>query len=177
MSRASRTPARCRPPGPHLPFGRMPHHCQPRLTDALMVMHCATGAAPGTAFRGHPKCHFCSTKAKPKFLYDEDALHAHLGHDHFSCDLCTRATQQRAAYYGTYADLRDHFQEDHYACPVAECVAAGHVVFRTEVDLAVVGAPGRGGQAGEWALLSRACTVVVAPVCAVVVALRCTYVG
>ena len=63
-------------------------------------------------------------------------LYQHLNHRHFTCDLCFRATRTRSVFFNEYSDLQNHFVDAHFPCMEPGCVAAGHVVFMNEVDLA-----------------------------------------
>eukprot|EP00743_Colponemidia_sp_Colp-15_P010159 GILK01011158.1.p1 GENE.GILK01011158.1~~GILK01011158.1.p1 ORF type:complete len:503 (+),score=79.27 GILK01011158.1:67-1509(+) len=84
----------------------------------------------GTPFKGHPLCEFCSTR-----FYGELELYQHLNSQHESCHICQRTDPNTHIYYGSYADMEDHFRKDHHLCEEPQCLETRFIVFDNPIDL------------------------------------------
>ena len=85
----------------------------PRFSVKQLDKHIKQGD-PATGFPGHPLCRFCNTR----YFNDAD-LFKHLNQDHFSCDLCDRASPDDNQYYKDYKSLERHFRSRHFLCKEA----------------------------------------------------------
>ena len=81
-----------------------------------------------SSLKGHPLCEFCDER-----FFDSEALFKHLRKDHYFCHFCDADGFQY--FYADYADLRGHFDRDHFLCKEPQCEEKKFVVFRTELDL------------------------------------------
>lgn len=88
------------------------------------------GPLEESGFKGHPECRFCH-----KRFYGENELYQHMHSTHEECFLCRRSTPHRHIYYRDYADLENHFRQDHFPCEHPECLEHKFVVFLTEQEL------------------------------------------
>ncbi|MCJ1356509.1 MAG: hypothetical protein MMC33_006504 [Icmadophila ericetorum] len=89
------------------------------------------GAADQSGFRGHPKCEFCR-----KRFYGDDELYLHLRDAHERCFICDRRNEGREAiYFQNFAELQQHFRDDHFPCLDPKCSEEKFVVFGSELDL------------------------------------------
>lgn len=93
-----------------------------------LAQHRRVGDPNDTSYKGHPLCKFCDDR----FL-DDDELHRHLRKNHFWCHICEKDGKQ--LYFQDYANLRQHFREDHYLCEEDMCKYEQYTsVFRSEID-------------------------------------------
>lgn len=85
----------------------------------------------------HQRCTFCAVvgDGASGLYFDESALLRHMRDRHHSCGLCGDSGPG-SDWYAEYVGLQAHFEDDHFPCTEAECVAARHVVFATADELA-----------------------------------------
>ncbi|KAJ3372920.1 hypothetical protein GGF31_001457 [Allomyces arbusculus] len=101
---------------------------------------------PDASFKkGHPSCGFCNVR-----FFGPDELFAHCRVKHEECFLCQR-NGIRDVYYKNYAELENHFHEDHYPCMFSECLEAKFVVFDSDIDLRAHEAEAHPQRAGQRA--------------------------
>lgn len=89
------------------------------------------GAVDQSGFKGHPKCEFCR-----KRFYGDDELFLHLREAHERCFICDRRNEGREAiYFENFAELQQHFRDDHFPCLDPKCLEDRFTVFGSELDL------------------------------------------
>eukprot|EP01025_Chloroclados_australasicus_P023032 TRINITY_DN23528_c1_g1_i6.p1 TRINITY_DN23528_c1_g1~~TRINITY_DN23528_c1_g1_i6.p1 ORF type:complete len:821 (+),score=96.68 TRINITY_DN23528_c1_g1_i6:135-2597(+) len=88
------------------------------------------GPLAETGFSGHPMCRWCRSR-----FYNDDMHYQHMERDHFHCNMCRRNKPNKFEYFNKYDDLQTHFKEEHFLCPMTECLEAKFVVFETEPEL------------------------------------------
>ncbi|KAJ3272607.1 hypothetical protein HK104_004429, partial [Borealophlyctis nickersoniae] len=97
-------------------------------TPATLARHNREGDPDDPSFRGHPSCGFCR-----ELFYGQDELFEHCRQHHEQCFLCQR-NGIRNQYYQNYAELENHFRNDHYLCRHPQCLEKKFVVFATDID-------------------------------------------
>ncbi|WFC93480.1 RING-type E3 ubiquitin transferase [Malassezia brasiliensis] len=81
----------------------------------------------------HRYCEYCR-----QHFYSDDELWVHMRDRHEQCHICkSRSEEERWRYYKDYRMLEQHFQDEHYLCPAAECLAQKFVVFENQMELQV----------------------------------------
>lgn len=81
----------------------------------------------------HRYCEYCR-----QHFYSDDELWVHMRDRHEQCHICkSRSEEERWRYYKDYRMLEQHFQEEHYLCPAAECLAQKFVVFENQMEFQV----------------------------------------
>ncbi|PRT54931.1 E3 ubiquitin-protein ligase hel2 [Wickerhamiella sorbophila] len=78
----------------------------------------------------HRRCEFCKWT-----FYSPDDLANHCRKEHESCFICDKRDPTRPQYFANYEKLEEHFQKEHYACMVPECINDKFVVFADRVEL------------------------------------------
>jgi hypothetical protein len=108
-------------------------YCEVCLKNRKVFLH-EQKAMPKAELRAHskeahPSCQYCKTT-----FYANDDLFKHMSTEHFTCFICEQ-NGVRFQYYREYANVEDHFRQQHFLCEHPECLAKKFIVFPDQLGL------------------------------------------